>query len=149
MFGLTQAKAIHSSLTLPMSFYKYNKWLYKVEIGIHHVYSSLHPDFWVMGGDNYNFSSPPLHFTPRSSVFVPIQALDSSSTLPISHYWYNEWLTKVEIGIQSLKWSPQPDFESWVGTSVARSTLTFQTKMECVWTDSSNSQQLDPPNVSL
>ena len=144
VFGLIQA--FDSSLTLPTSHYQYNKWLDRVEIGNHYAYPSLHTDFWVMGGDN--FGSKSLLFTPRSSVFVPIQAIDSSLTLPMSHHKYNEWLDKVEIGIWCLQWSPQAVFESWVGTNVARSTPTFHTKIECVWTDSSNWQQLDPSNVS-
>ena len=89
-----------------------------------------------------------LLFTPRSCVFVPIQAIDHSLTLPMSHHEHNEWLDKVEIEIWCLLWSPQAVFESWMGTNVARSTPTFHTKIECVWTDSSISQQLDPSNVS-
>ena len=41
--------------------------------------------------------------TPRSSVFVPIQAINSSLTLPMSHHECNEWLDNVEIGILRLK----------------------------------------------
>ena len=54
-------------------------------------------------------------------MFVPIQAIDISLTLPMSHNKYDEWLDKDGIGIHGLKWSPQPVFESWVGTNVARS----------------------------
>ena len=37
-------------------------------------------------------------YTLRSSVFGLIQAFDSSLTLPMSHYMYDEWLDKVRIG---------------------------------------------------
>ena len=43
----------------------------------------------------------------------------------MSYHKYNEWLHKVEIGIHSLKWLPQPVFESLVETNVARSTLLY------------------------
>ena len=59
-------------------------------------------------------------FTPRSSVFVPIQAIDSSLTLPMSHDKYNKCLDNVEILILCLNWSPQAVFESRVGINVAR-----------------------------
>ena len=68
VFKLIQS--FFSSLTRPTSHYKYNEWLYNVEIGIYYVYSSTqHPDFLVMDGDNFSFK---LTFTPRSSVFLPI-----------------------------------------------------------------------------
>ena len=129
VFGLSQA--FHSRLAALMSHCKMNKWLYMVEIGIHYVYSSQHPDFSVMGSENFHSSS--LLFTPRSSVLVPIQAIDCSLTLPMSHHEYNEWLDKVEIEIWCLLWSQQADFESWAGINVARSTPTFHTKIECAW----------------
>ena len=49
----------------------------------------------------------PYCFTLRLCVFKLIQQFHSSLTLPMSHYKYNEWLEKVEIGIWALKWSPQ------------------------------------------
>ena len=53
-------------------------------------------------------------FTPRLSMFGLIQAIHMSLTLPMSHHWYNEWLDKVEIGMWSIKLSPQPMFEPLV-----------------------------------
>ena len=38
----------------------------------------------------------------------------------MSHYKYNKWLDKVEIGIRGLQWSSLAVFEG-VGTKVARS----------------------------
>ena len=83
-----------------------------------------------MSGDK--FSSTPLLFTPRSCVIVPIQAIDSSLTLPMSHHMYNEWLDRVEIGIWSPEWSPEAVFESSVGTNVAINHHPLYAKIECV-----------------
>ena len=47
VFGLIQN--IYSIPTFPMSHYKYNKWLRKAEIWIHHVLPSPHHGFWVTG----------------------------------------------------------------------------------------------------
>ena len=77
-----------------------------------------------------------------------IQPFHISSTLPISHYKYNEWLNIAEIGIRALKWSPQPIFRLWVGTNLAWSVLTFRNQIECPQTDSGNSQHLNPSNLS-
>ena len=148
VFGLIQA--VHSSLTLPTSHSKYNEWLYKVEIGIHCLKWSPQPVFESWVGTNVAWST--LLFTPRSSVLGMIQAIDSILTLPMSYHKYNEWLHKVEIGIHCLKWSPQPVFESWVTTYMwidPHPLFTPSTKIECVQTDSSISQQIDPSNISL
>ena len=130
-FGLFWA--IHISSTLMMSHHKYNEWFCKLEIWIHHPQPSPHPDFWVVGGDNFGSSTLP--FTPRWSMFELIQQFHSISTLPTSHYKYNEWLVKVEIGIWALKWSPQCVFQSWVGSKLAYMLLTFDTMIQWVWTD--------------
>ena len=66
VIGLIQA--LCRSLTIPMSYHKYDKWLNKIEIGIHCVQPSAHPYFLVRGGDI--FDSRPLLFTPRSSVIM-------------------------------------------------------------------------------
>ena len=58
--------------------------------------------------------SCPLCFTPRLSEFGLIQAIHISLTLPMSHYKYNEWLDKVEIGINCPQPSPTLTFESQV-----------------------------------
>ena len=89
-----------------------------------------------------------LHFTPRLSKYRLIEPFHISLTLPISHYKYNEWLDKVEIGVWALKWSPQPVFWSWVGTNLAWPKPTFCTQIECVLTDSGNSQHLYLSNLS-
>eukprot|EP00956_Cyclotella_meneghiniana_P034207 scaffold102438_cov38-Cyclotella_meneghiniana.AAC.1 len=47
-------------------------------------------------------------FTPRLSDFGLIQAIHSIPTIQMSHYEYNEWLEKVEIGIHP----PQPSSHS-------------------------------------
>ena len=116
-----------------MSHCKYNEWFCKLEIWIHHPQPSPHPDFWVVGGDD--FGSSALCFTPRWSVFGLIQDFHSISTLPTSHYKYNEWLEKVEIGTWALKWSPQCVFQSWVGSKLAWPLSTYHTKIVWVWMD--------------
>eukprot|EP00956_Cyclotella_meneghiniana_P005997 scaffold7807_cov62-Cyclotella_meneghiniana.AAC.1 len=68
-----------------------------------------------MGGDN--FGSRSLCFTTRWSIQRLIQPFHISSTQPISHHKYNDWLYKVQIGVWALKWSPQPIFRLGVGQS--------------------------------
>eukprot|EP00956_Cyclotella_meneghiniana_P032230 scaffold87616_cov23-Cyclotella_meneghiniana.AAC.1 len=51
--------------------------------------------------------------------FGLIQKFHISSTHPISHYEYNEWLEKVDIGTWALEWSPRPGLESWLGLKLA------------------------------
>ena len=63
-----------------------------------------------MGGDNLGSST--LRFTPSWSKFGLIVEFHSISSLPTSHYKYDEWLEKVEIGTWALKWSPQRVFQS-------------------------------------
>eukprot|EP00956_Cyclotella_meneghiniana_P019767 scaffold34309_cov43-Cyclotella_meneghiniana.AAC.1 len=60
-----------------------------------------------MGGTEIR--STILHLTPRWSMFGLNKGYHSISTLPTSHYKYNEWLEKVEIGVWALKWSPPRD----------------------------------------
>ena len=139
--------AIPGISTLSMSHCEYNEWFCKLEIWIHRRQPSPHPDFWVVGGDD--FGSSALCFTPRWSVFGLIQDFHSISTLPTSHYKYNEWLEKVEIGTWALKWSPQRVFWSRMGSKLAGPLSTFPTKIEWVWTDSGNSRHLNPFSVSL
>ena len=138
---------IHSISTLPMSHCKYNEWSCKVEIWLHHVQASPHHCFWFAGGDN--FGSRPLHFTPRWSIFRLIQEFHSSLTLPTSHYKYNEWLEKGEIGIWALIWSPQSVLGHGWGWSWLGLYSTFDTEIEWLWTDYNNSQHLNPSNVSM
>eukprot|EP00956_Cyclotella_meneghiniana_P027199 scaffold60476_cov118-Cyclotella_meneghiniana.AAC.1 len=66
-----------------------------------------------------------------------------------AHHMYNEWLDKVKIGIHHPQPSPHPDFRVTGGDNFVFLPLMFHTKIERVWTDSSNSHQLDPSNVSL
>eukprot|EP00956_Cyclotella_meneghiniana_P039462 scaffold172223_cov23-Cyclotella_meneghiniana.AAC.3 len=66
----------------------------------------------------------PLCFTPRWSMFGLTQQFHSILTLSRSHYEYNEWLEKVDIGTWALEWSPQPGFESWLGQSVIGNNVT-------------------------
>ena len=80
-FVLTEA--IHTSLTLPISHYIYDKWLGMVEIWVHHVYSSIWPFIWVTGGTN--LGPRPIRFKLRWSMLGLIQAIDISSTLPMSY----------------------------------------------------------------
>ena len=89
------------------------------------------------------------HFKPRWCMFRLIEALGISSTIQMSHQWYDERLYKVENGTRCLKWSSQPSFESWAGTNSAWHIPTFHTKIVWLWTDSGNSHQLDPSNISL
>ena len=58
----------------------------------------------------WNFWLRSLRFTPSLNVYRLNQPFHISLTLPISHYKYNEWLDKVEIGVWALKWSPQTCF---------------------------------------
>ena len=66
-----------------------------------------------------------LPFTPRWSMFGLVQEFHGSLTLPISHYKYNEWWGKVEIGGWALKWSPPLVFESGYGGKVGLALLHF------------------------
>ena len=143
VFGLIQS--FHSSLTPSMCYHKYNEWLYKVEIGIHYVCSL--PQTLTFELLMVMISVPHTYFCSKFKCVCTNWALENSLTLSISQYKYNKWSYKVEIGGQCLQWSPQTVFESREGTNVARSILTFHTKIECDWTDSSISQQLDPFNV--
>ena len=55
----------------------------------------------------------------------------------------------VEIGIWALKWSPQPIFESRVGTNFWLGPYPlFRNQIECLQADSGNSQHLNPSNLS-
>eukprot|EP00956_Cyclotella_meneghiniana_P025672 scaffold54029_cov59-Cyclotella_meneghiniana.AAC.1 len=49
MFGPVDAS--HSSWTVPMSYFKYNEWFDKVEMGIHSLQWSPQAGFQVMGGE--------------------------------------------------------------------------------------------------
>ena len=95
------------------------------------------------------YNSSTLLFTPKWCMFGLIQEYHSISTLPTSHYEYNEWLEMVEIAVWALKWSSQRIFQSRVGSKLAWPLSTFHTKIEWVWTDLGNSQHLNPFNVSL
>ena len=148
-FGLIQA--FHSSLTLPLSHYKHNEWSY-VRLRLKHTVYTDHRTL-TFESRLVTISVPhiSLYFTQGSCVFVPIQAIDISFTLLMSHHKYNEWSYRVGNQIWWLPWSPQAVFESWVlGTNVdIRSTHTFHIKIKCVWSDSSISQQFDPSIVTL
>eukprot|EP00956_Cyclotella_meneghiniana_P032384 scaffold88896_cov73-Cyclotella_meneghiniana.AAC.1 len=96
-----------------MSHLRYDEWLDMVEIGYHCPKPSPHPTFLATGGQNYCLT--PLRFTPRLSVFVPVQAIHISLTLPMSHHMDDEWFDMVEIGYHYPKPSPHPiPFESQV-----------------------------------
>ena len=145
-FGLILA--IHIISTLPMSHCKYNEWSCKVEIWVQHPQPSPHIGFWVVGWDN--FRSTTLHFTPRWSIFGLFLEFHSISTLPTSHYKYNKWLEKVKIAIWHLKWTSQCDFSVAGGVKVLAWPLsTFHAKIAWVWTDSGNSQHLNPSNSNV
>ena len=72
----------------------------------------------------------PILFTQGLSEFGLIQAIHMGLTLPMSHHEYNEWLDKVEIGMWSIKWSPQPMFEPLVEKKLGWHTPTFHTRIE-------------------
>ena len=88
-----------------------------VEIGFHPPQPSPHLDFRVRGGEN--FDTRTLRFTQRLSLYKLILPFHISSTHPISHYKYNEWLDKVlEIGIRS--------------TSTTIATVPFELQLQAV-----------------
>ena len=62
--------AYYSSLTVPMSHHKYNKWQDKVEIGIHCQQWSLHARIEWRMMINFAWADPPLS-TPRLCFFDP------------------------------------------------------------------------------
>eukprot|EP00956_Cyclotella_meneghiniana_P026919 scaffold59391_cov123-Cyclotella_meneghiniana.AAC.1 len=66
----------------------------------------------------------------------------------MSHHMYDECLDKVGIGIHHPQPSPHPDFGVTGGDNFGFPPLMFHTKIECVWTHSIYSHQLDPSNVS-
>ena len=105
-----QVDASHSSWTVPMSHVKYNEWWDKVEIGIHSLQWSPQAHFWVMDREILGLGSA--DFTAELWTIGQVDASHSSWTVPMSHFKYNEWWDKVEIGIHSLQWSPQAQF--WV-----------------------------------
>ena len=72
-FGLIWA--IPSISTLPLSHHEYDQWFCKdkIKIWIHHPQPTPHPRLWVLGGDDDDFGSRTLRFTPRWSVFGLIQ----------------------------------------------------------------------------
>ena len=79
-----------------------------------------------------NLGLRPLRFTPRRCMFGLIEEYHSISTLPTSHYKYNEWLEDVEIGVWALKWSWQRGFQSWEGLKLKLACLhsTFDIKIQ-------------------
>ena len=99
MFGVIEE--FHSILTLPMSHHRYNEWLEKVEIGICALWWSPQRVFQSLVGSKLAWPYCPL-FTPRLSEFGLIGAIHSISTLPISHFKYNEWLDKVQIWVHHV-----------------------------------------------
>ena len=127
--------------------HEYVEWLDMVEIGIHPPQPSPHPNFLVEGGAIFRWGGPHVShqvwaYTDLFSKFI------ISSTHPISHYKYNEWLDKVEIDVWALKWSPPCVFQSRVGSKLAYLFSTFDTKIQWVLTDWGNSQHLNPSNIS-
>ena len=120
-----------------------------VEIGIHCLQGSQHPDFWWRGGHNFSFSSK--LFTPRLCAFGSQHPYHSSLTVPMSHYMYAEWWYMVEIGIHCLQWSLITThwllIERW--SQFQLQFPTFHTQIVCIWITTSISQQLDCSNVSL
>ena len=58
-------------------------------------------------------------------MFGLIQEYHSISTLPTSHYEYNEWLEMVEIAVWALKWSSQRVFQSKGGVKVGLALVHF------------------------
>ena len=89
---------------------------------------------WLLSHGWWKFRLGSLHFASRLSVYRLIQLFHISSTHPISHNKYNEWLDKVEICVWALKWSPQSIFQPWEGTNSAWPKLTFWNP-DCVCTD--------------
>ena len=88
-------------------------------------------------------------FHTKILIYKLIQPFHSISTLPIYHHKYEEWLEKIEIGICALELWSQCVFEAWVGSKLAYLHLsTFRTEIVWVWTGPSNSQQLNPSNLS-
>ena len=63
-----------------------------------------------------------------------IQEFHSISTLPTSHYRYNKWLEKVEMGIWDLKWTSQRDFSVAGGVKVGLALVHFP-RQDCVSLD--------------
>ena len=113
LWVFASVRPYHSSWTVPMSHYEYNKRINKVEIGIHSLSWSLQAEFSVMCGDNLGSGSP-LSIS-RLWVFASVRPYHSSLTVPMSHYEYNKWINKVEIGIYSLSWSLQAEVWAMVG----------------------------------
>eukprot|EP00956_Cyclotella_meneghiniana_P029745 scaffold73069_cov41-Cyclotella_meneghiniana.AAC.1 len=97
------------------------------------VHNHHHTPAFELGlGDSSGSST--LRFTPRWSIFELIQDFHSISTLPTSHYKYNKWLEKVEMGIWDLKWTSQRDFSvaGWVKVGFA---MVHFPRQDCVSLD--------------
>ena len=144
-FGLIGA--IQNIWTLSISHYIYNEWWEKAEIGTHSPQPSPYPGFWLAGGDNYGRNPPTFH--TKIVCFGLIQESQCILTLPMSQYKYNEWLEEVEIVVWALKWSPHACFShDWAQIWLDPFSL-FQTEVECLSTNLSPSQHLNPSNLSL
>ena len=72
---------------------------------------------WLLSHGWKNFWLMSLRITPSLSVYRPNQPFHISSTHPISHHKYNEWLYMVQIGVSALKCLLQPIFRLGVGTN--------------------------------
>ena len=113
----------------------------RFEFIIHNHHHTLHFKLWVVP----IWARSILRFTPRWSMFGLIQEIHNITTLPTSHYKYNEWLVKVEIVVWALKWSPQRGFQSPVvcGVKVGLALLHFlpQDSVSLDWLGQSTASQ--------
>eukprot|EP00956_Cyclotella_meneghiniana_P025273 scaffold52461_cov36-Cyclotella_meneghiniana.AAC.1 len=74
---------------------------------------------WVDSGNHNITTLPTSHYKYNEWLEKVENGNHNITTLPTSHYKYNEWLEKVEIGIWALKCSPQRVFQTWVGSKLA------------------------------
>ena len=139
----------HISSSHPISRYKYDEWLDKVEIGIWALKCLSQPIFWSWSGTNLAWPKP--IFRTQSECVRTYsgnsQHPNHSNLSPLVYSMVKhglEWNSS-STTITTLLLLSHRGWKFWLGVP----TPTSHTKIECVQTDSAISYQLIPSNLSL